>query len=197
MPKKYRLLKDLPGFPKGTIFHEPEDGGTWSRPDGSIDSGLAISPERVANNPAWFTPIPDEPERPYPWKPKEGEDFWMVDAYYSGIDHTTDHGWFPSGGPVAANHHYRTSEDAKVRLKVEPSVNAAVKAIINRGSWVPKDGEDHYKPEFNYQTRQWQVGPCECHCTDEGKGDEYPTEQDCQAYCDLLNLLASPPHEQQ
>lgn len=136
--KRYRLLKDLPGVPAGTIYDEtPEDGTYWAH---GTSSELHVLTASTILDRAWFEPIPDTPERPYPWEPGPNDFF---DAVAEGAV-TPRHMTRPrSERLVATGNAWRTSTDAELRLRAEPLVNAAVKALLNTVD-VPGDGATYW-----------------------------------------------------
>ena len=66
---KYKLIKELPGCPVGTIGESNKNGYVYFW----VDTYYSI--KEVNNFPDWFQPIPDEPER---WKPKDTAQYFYI-----------------------------------------------------------------------------------------------------------------------
>jgi hypothetical protein len=136
MSKKYKLLKDLPGCPKGTVFVTKDDNWFELDSNHAIDQVLRIRADFVTDEPLWFQPIPDEPEHPYPWQPKDGESYWtsteLLDDAFRVICDNEDF----DRSVFTAGLFYRTKDDVQLRLKAEPLVNRAVGALLNSRSSV-------------------------------------------------------------
>lgn len=186
MNKKYRLLKDLPGCPRGTLFlYEAGDEFAYAANHQTLLTKMnQVRPSIADANPDWFQPIPDEPERPYPWEPEEGDRYFClylgnglseVTNYRSVLD-VTDQGVHEITGA------YRTKEDAELALKGLPMYNKAIQALINRQTVTPPD--EHFEATGAY------------YICDDGRV-YYPARSDAQAVADLFNFfLTTPSHEQ-
>lgn len=198
--KRYKLLKDLPELPIGTEFVQIEEGyfRDYLAPAHVVDGDhieehderCLIRSEHAANNPDWFQPVTDTPERPYPWLPDlryQAERATVrVSAFHETYKDSSDIG--------SVLEYFRTKEDAELRLKAEPLVNAAVKALINGRT----------PPNMNGGARYWIVtvsrggefSPLEAGWVGEavsrkGRYGKFYTEQDAQAVADLFNFFIS------
>jgi len=220
MPKKFRLLKDLPGCPAagtGKIF-EPSrvDNGVYVAYwlEGGRDCECRQLAYPVENNPEWFAPIPDEPERPYPWEPANNEHFFFVSPFDRDRPSQDTHTPGDIDARLFANcGAYRIKEDAELRLKVEPLVNRAVQALINRNGWEPQGG-DHvwgvaiqngrFEPRlYTYATGKYpHVDVADRQDFEDGllwpleDNDASKHNADIQAVSALFNFFLTTPHEQ-
>lgn len=191
-PKRYRLLKDLPGCPKGTVFF-PDDFAPH-RPPGYRPEHLAAPfffAVDVENDRSFFDPI-TEPERPYPWELKKGDRYFTWEepsVVWQSCDMPGDRECIAKGMA------YRTKEDAELRLKAEPLINAAVKALINQRSLVPVLGErfwsltDAFEPGFKYEVRQYIWNEDESDTFRRNRASFFGHADDARAMADLFNFL--------
>lgn len=192
-PRRYKLMQDLLGWDEGTVFRlvspDPKSATQFTpyyTAEGSVEGNLPV--KGVEGSPDLFQS--SEQGRPYPWEPKHGDFFECVYANHVAPMHTTQH---DTADFVEAGNAFRTKEDAELRLKAEPLVNAAVKALINRGDWKPRPCEDsHFIPEW--VGGKWRPSLVSMLIEDDQMGDEYESEEDCQAICDLYNFFLTPPH---
>jgi hypothetical protein len=217
-PKRYKLLKDLPGCPATNpekvfsqeLLDRDEYVTRWERlktntvckcflPKPCLhmtaDAYFTQPAFVVENNPDFFQPIPDEPERPYPWQPSSEEKAFVVNAQMSGR-----RGEQIVGGYIAPYACYRTKEDAELRLKVGSLLNRAVQALINRQGWAPTEGGHMYFVE-TYCLRPYAV--VESIFRGDGRKRErlsagfyFATREDAQAVADLYNFFLTNHHEQ-
>jgi hypothetical protein len=77
--KRYKLLKDLPGFPAGTIFEYFDNDGSPSFEAVNEDiqderNYTDFPPSVVERTPEWFEPVVEQ------WQPTHEELFWYVDS---------------------------------------------------------------------------------------------------------------------
>jgi len=195
MPSKFKLLKDLPGCPKETVFEYDRDVSGTSMWDGAWPEDASMRADHLKfdllfmeEQRDWFQPIHDEPERPYPWEPAKEEDYWYINPRHRQALRTANI-YAPYDTAVIHNAAaYRTKEDAELRLKVEPLVNAAVKALLNRPRhWAPARGDVVWlidttslaTPKATTVGKQYPVQI----------NFMWPTQEDTQAVCDLYNFF--------
>lgn len=118
MTKRYKLLKDLPACPAGSIFKIDEDFHAfkigfpekWNDHTPNIPQHLKFSEEFMKTEPTWFEPIEER------WKPGLGDHFWRLDEW--GKPYETVYGSGPSPFPylladlVAFGNCFRTEKQA-------------------------------------------------------------------------------------
>lgn len=197
MPKRYRLLKDLPGCPKGTVFSYTGDGYMpLSTPIvvGAIASpytGVLVSPV-VEYNPDWFAPLSDDP--PYPWEPTYYNDEELVDTWCAADPcGRRPKDWDDWHRLLKQGAIYRSRNDAELRLKVEPSTNAAVKALINeKAPYSPQ--AMHFHVYWSDLCLRYKVGGCtQTHRCITPDGPTYHAQQSANAIADHFNFILDPP----
>ncbi len=186
-PTRYRLLKDLPGTRQGTVFALYEDMGVYDVEDGGGSTDYPRYRKNIVeNNPDWFAPLSDDP--PYPWQPKDLETYWHSSAPDTQANQTTNQNYTWDKNMIHAAHAYRTKEDAERRLAVEPLVNAAVKARLNRKAHV---AARHCHVLWDGRLRDFFVGiNCDSPCI----GVLANNQQDARAIASLFNFFLDPPH---
>lgn len=196
MPRKYRLLKDLPGCPEGTVY-TLVDGRYFSERELEMRDECGRKPcmhvgpfpkHRVENEPDWFSPI-TEPERPYPWEPMLKEEYWMADAMDKRPQNSfTNDGNRVDKQVIANNAAFRTKEDAELALKGLPLYNRAVKAICNKRTCLPVEGDRVFYVSRDATFMPFTVRSSVLGANDAVRGDEFFYKEDAQAIADLFNL---------
>ena len=88
--KKYRLLKDLPGWSKGKIFSQEDTFGPYTL-DGMQLGYPAFSDNQVENSPEWFEEVkePEKPKRKAPAYVWIGDD-WTIYGLYTSEQEAKD-----------------------------------------------------------------------------------------------------------
>lgn len=72
IPRKYKLLRDLPGIPAGSILTQIAPFGFFY-PDGDTSDGFPE--QKMKQHKDWFAPLDNS------WCPTNGEKFYSVSAF--------------------------------------------------------------------------------------------------------------------
>lgn len=194
MPKRFKLLQDLPGCPAAgpeKIFtRSTSSDGVWYVTKWPVDSTTErVHRERedvVEYYPDFFAPLPDEQEAPYPWEPQTGEEYWIPDpsdvlpAYVARID---------DANMIKAGLAFRSHDDAVFREGLEPIVNRAVQAVLNKKGWTLPEGT----PFFYVFGRTVRDGICHRR-SPTPEPDDFRSREDAQAVVDLFNFFIDHSH---
>lgn len=130
--KRYRLLKDLPGWNAGSVFSQIDGSSQWvSKGSGKKVSTLVTDTLNMISSPSvllhhdwsgWFEEI-TEPEKPKRWRAKE------VCGYYYFINscivpvQSIDHGYTDDDNHHSSGNYFKTRGAAQVAAD-------AIKALL-------------------------------------------------------------------
>lgn len=88
---RYKLLKDLPGYPAGTVFETNRSiffgiSGEWRITTDSEGLKHTRSETNFSEYPDWFTPLTDTDSK---WQPTNDDHVYIVNTYDAEVSHIT------------------------------------------------------------------------------------------------------------
>ncbi len=120
MTRKYKLLKELPGYPAGTVLYM-DDGQVFmdSELEDPTDDYLDNLMNKWLTNPDWFEPVSDSSTR---WRAEKDKTFWIIDGFGTVWERLEQENKYDDKMYKSGNY-FRTREQAE-------AVAAAIKSVL-------------------------------------------------------------------